>query len=78
MKIPFEGLSALGLLVAGVGTRLFLVTVALVPTCPMFNPWSHADPAELVSTLLACHVAAFSILSDKETHLHPPFFSIVD
>ena len=53
----------------------------------MLDPRSHADPAEFMLALLACHmtdkISPSSVTEHKyntrvtETYLHPPFFSIV-
>lgn len=83
VEVPLQTCSALGLRVTGIDTGFLLKSIALIPAGAVLGPWSHTHPAELPLALLAGHVAKW--LDQKidgtalrDTHLQPPFFSIVD
>merc|ERR1712093_872009 len=62
MQVALERHSTLGLGILWV--LLVVVPVAVVPAGAVRRPLSHADPAELVLALLACHVIAAAVLLD--------------
>lgn len=66
MKVPFKTSAALGLCIPSIDTALFVESIALIPASSMLRPWSHAHPAKLPFTFLACHV----------TVIHQPSSSI--
>ena len=84
MEVPVEACPTLRLDIPCVHPTLLVKPIALVPSSTVLRPWTHADPAELPFTFLACHVARLGVSTsakqdlDEITHLHPPFFSMVD
>ena len=69
MEVALQGGAGFALLVAGIGTARLLETVAVVPRGAVLRPGAHADPAELVLALAACHVVASSVLLDRRLAL---------
>jgi hypothetical protein len=67
MKISFQRCPRLGLMISRVGRTLFLVTVTIIPLTAMFAPWSHTNPAELISTFPTRHMITTAILLDCGT-----------
>ena len=65
MKVPLQLLPTLWLLVTSSRTRLFVISIAIIPLSPMLWPRTHANPTEFILALFARHVIAPTILFDN-------------
>jgi hypothetical protein len=69
VEVALKRCTTLGLGIARIVATLFLVAVAVVPTCTMLRPQPHAHPAEFVLALPASHVVTTTILLDGRVAL---------
>ena len=65
MKVPLQASSALSLSISGINTALLLVSVTVVPACPVLVPRPHANPTKFMLALSACHMVTSTVLLDR-------------